>query len=186
MRMKDTRHAGMGPQDVFFIDKHFMLVAFTPNRVSERLRAHEKCRIVFDAPMMSRLVLFRLHFDLDELDARVHVPKANEFEELHSIEYAHSHPDSISYSNGVVAMSDQYRDQVNFIGVHPRGGLSMKHLGVMTGFHMNHGVALHPTLDLIAATQYGDNTVIISKFPLHLRDAIDRWRQALNGSNDDS
>jgi hypothetical protein len=40
LRMKNTRHAGMGPQDIFFIDKHNMLVAFTPKNVDPPGQTH--------------------------------------------------------------------------------------------------------------------------------------------------
>jgi hypothetical protein len=187
LRMKDTRHAGMGPQDIFFIDMHNMLVIYTFNRITGRFKPDENCRgsVGFpnDKPFNTRLVHYRLDFDLDHDDdeeERTIIDDASKFVELQSIEYLHSHPDSMSYNNGIVVLSDQYLDQVNFVGIDPKGMNAIQHLGVLTGYHMNHGVALSPNMESVAVTQYGDNSVIINKFPPFLRAAMDRHRLSLN------
>ena len=179
--MKDTPYKGLGPQDVFFIDKFNMLVAFTPNHIGKRLGKQKKvCR---NAPgnlvMGSYLVHYRLRFDLDndnDMDHQkntttgIDIIKSDMFEELKSIYYPHSHPDSISYEDGIVVMSDQYNDHVTVVAVDPSDRVqNMTHLGILTGYHMNHGVALAPNLEYLAVTQYGDNTVIINQFPLWLK-----------------
>jgi hypothetical protein len=86
----------------------------------------------------------------------------------------------MSYNNGVVVLSDQYLDQINFVGIDPTGIKSMKHIGVMTGYNMNHGVALSPNMESVAVTMYGDNSVIVNKFPTFLRAAMDQHRLSLN------
>jgi hypothetical protein len=102
--------------------------------------------------LITCLVHYHLDFDLDDEHGSGIIDDASNFVELQSLEYLHSHPDSISYKNGIVIMSDQFLDQINFVGIDPTGAKSMKHIGVLTGYHTNHGVALSPNMESVAVT----------------------------------
>eukprot|EP00957_Ditylum_brightwellii_P096748 7368375-Ditylum_brightwellii.AAC.1 len=144
--MSKTLYACHGPQDVFFIDKHNMLVTYTGtgNGITTRLSKKEQCqKAEAKTKFGSHLVHYRLHFDLDK---NIDVVWSEKFEQLQSIHYPYSHPDSISYNDGIVVMSDQYNDHATWISVDPSWTKNMTHIGILTGYHMNHGVALSPNL----------------------------------------
>jgi len=175
--MSETLYKGLGPQDVYFIDKHNMLVAYTGNRVSPRLKKDEKCREAeAEAVFSSHLVHYRLHFDLDETSDGF---DSASFEQVQSIRYLHSHPDSISYKDGIAVMSDQYNDHVTLVLVDPTGTKNMTHIGILTGYHMNHGVALSHNRKYLAVTQYGDNSVILNRFPRWMEDKLLKFQATL-------
>lgn len=58
----------------------------------------------------------------------------------------------------------------------PSGTKNMTQIGILMGYHMNHGVALSPNLKYLAVTQYGDNSVILNQIPPWLEDRFLEFR----------
>ena len=139
------------PKDLAWVDADHVLVAHTTSRVEGRP--------VEEVPH-SALALFRI--DL----------ASGRYRRLRSEPIKESHVDCVIFQRGLVFTSTQDSHQVYVHRLFRKGRLRrawrFERIAVLEGYDRPHGLAFHAESGLLAATNYGDNTVRIRR----LDDAI--------------
>jgi hypothetical protein len=85
----------------------------------------------------------------------------SEFAVLDSYSFDVSFFDGLSYDNGIAIVANHYNDCVLIFDVNVNAKKPLTLRGGEYGYPMPHGVFLSKDLDLMAVTNYGDNSVIM-------------------------
>ena len=85
----------------------------------------------------------------------------SEFAVLDSYSFDVSFFYGLSYDNGIAIVADHYNDCVLIFDVYMNAKKALTLRGGKYRYPMPHGVFLSNNLDLMAVTNYGDNSVIL-------------------------
>jgi hypothetical protein len=144
-----------------FIDKHHMIASFVsysllPDTCSQNATQLEGKNV------KSSVVLIKMNFSLDDIANGKRGPADDsEFTILDSYSVDLSYFDGVAYDNGIVIVADQHNDCVLIFDVNVNVKKPLTLRGRKYGYLMPHGVFLSKDLDLMAVTNYGDNSVIL-------------------------
>jgi hypothetical protein len=110
----------------------------------------------------SSLVLIKMNFSLDGIANGKRGPADDsEFTVLDSYIIHPSNVDGLAYDDGIAILADQPNDCLLVFNVNMNTTKPLSLWGRKYGYLMPHGVYLSKDLDLMAVTNYGDNSVIV-------------------------
>jgi hypothetical protein len=126
------------PKDMFFITAEKLIIIYTTSKVLSSARHASN--------YVSRLLLINLNL----------INKS--FNILDTIDIAQSHADGITYTDNVVYMANQIKDQV--IAIKIQHDKFYNYL-IIEGFNFPHGISVRKIKDkvILAVTNYGDSTI---------------------------
>ena len=106
--------------------------------------------------------MIKMNFSLDDIAKGKRGPAYDsEFAVIDSYLLDFSSVDGLAYDNGIAIVADQYNDCVLIFDVNVNAKKPLTLRGRKYGYLMPHGVFLSKDLDLMAVTNYGDNSVIV-------------------------
>lgn len=127
------------PKDLALINKNKIIVLYTNSRIKQ---------VQTEENFITRLVVYEI--DLDKKEHRI----------LLTYDVPNSHGDSIIYHNGTVFINNQIKDTIEVFGYKDN---KLNKITDISGFSMPHGLSYEPASNLLAVTNYGNNTVSILK-----------------------
>lgn len=85
---------------------------------------------------------------------------------INYIDIKNSHADCVRYYRGVIFLSNQLNDTIDILYL---DNDKIKYVTKLNGFNMPHGFDIDINGELIAVSNYGDNTVKIKKIPANIK-----------------
>ena len=135
---------GFRPKDLTFVDKDRIIVLYTNSKA--------RTKEVQDL-FIAKLILYEVN-----LVEKSHKP-------ISEYTINNSHGDSILFHKGYVIVNNQIQDEINILKLDNDIFIEQD---VLKGYNFPHGLAYEPKSNLLAVTNYLDNTISISKLNLHL------------------
>ena len=132
---------GYNPKDMAFINQNRILVLYTNSKVLGH---------TVDDEYTSRIVLFEIN-----IDQKFH-------KILDKCDIPNSHGDCIIYHKGFGFSTNQLANEVNIVYVKDD---KVENYKTLYDYDMPHGVAVEEKNNLLAVTNYGDNTIRIMEMP---------------------
>lgn len=147
---RETCGNNFNPKDVEFIDENKMLILFTSNKVHESGSSLNTGLTGQTKIVLSCVDILNKTYDI-----------------LDSIVINDSHSDSIKYYKHMIFINNQVDDSIDIF--HIKDNKIFFHKSLL-GFNFPHGVAIEPKNDLLAVTNYGDNSINIIKMQSDILD----------------
>ncbi len=129
------------PKDICFIDENNMLAAYTTSKVLTN---------VTNKDYITRINLYKI-----DIQNKIHSL-------LYSYDIDNSHSDCIIYYKNFIFTGNQIKGEINILRL--ENNILYYHK-ILSGYNMPHGIAIEPKNNLLAVSNYGDNTVKITKLP---------------------
>ena len=146
------------PKGFRFIDTHHMITSFSTYRMKPAFTCSDNVTEL----VWSSVALIKMNFSLDDIANGKRGPADDsEFTVLASYSFDHSNVEGVAYHDGIAIVADQFNDCVLIFNVNTNAKKPLALMGRKYGYLLPHGVFLSKDLDLMAVTNYGDNSVIL-------------------------
>ena len=153
---------GFKPKGFRFIDKHHMIASLSGFPLQPGTRCNMSLTYVKQSIVQSTVVLIKMEFSLDDIYMGKRGPADDsEFSVLGSYSLGNSIVEGLTYDDGIAIVADQYNDCVLVFDVNVTAKTPLTLRGKHYGYLMPHGVFMSKALDLMAVSNYGDNSVIM-------------------------